>query len=244
MTRLQGRAIIVTGGASGIGLACVEALAEDGADVVVADIDSAGVTAVADRLGCLGVVADVSKAGDAAAIVATAERAFGRLDGLVAAAGTFEGASIADVDPDRFAEVLAVNLTGVFLVAQAALDAMRRGGSGRIVTIGSLSSQTGGLAAGAAYTASKGGVAALTKSIARYGGPYGVTANCVMPGVIDTAITQAWGEHALERIVDATPLGRIGTAAEVAGLVAFLLSDAAAYLTGAHIDVNGGLYMS
>lgn len=244
MTQLQGRAIVVTGGAAGIGLACVEALVSAGADVVVGDIDADGVRAVADRLGCEGVVADVSKAAEAVSIVAAAERAFGRLDGLVAAAGTFDGGSIADVDPDRFAEVLAVNLTGVFLVAQAALEAMRKSGGGRIVTIGSLSSQTGGLAAGAAYTASKGGVMALTKSIARHGGRFGVTANCVIPGIIDTAITQAWSDDSLERMVEATPLGRTGTPAEIAALVAFLLSDAAAFVTGAHIDANGGLYMS
>lgn len=244
MTQLQGRAIVVTGGAAGIGLACVEALVDAGADVVVGDIDADGVRAVCDRLGCEGVVADVSKATEAVSIVAAAERAFGRLDGLVAAAGTFDGGSIADVDPDRFAEVLAVNLTGVFLVAQAALEAMRKSGGGRIITIGSLSSQTGGLAAGAAYTASKGGVMALTKSIARHGGPLGVTANCVIPGIIDTAITQAWSDDSLERMVEATPLGRTGTPAEIAALVAFLLSDAAAFVTGAHIDANGGLYMS
>ena len=244
MTQLQGRAIVVTGGAAGIGLACVEALVSAGADVVVGDIDADGVRAVAHRLGCEGVVADVSKAAEAVSIVAAAERAFGRLDGLVAAAGTFDGGSIADVDPDRFAEVLAVNLTGVFLVAQAALEAMHKSGGGRIITIGSLSSQTGGLAAGAAYTASKGGVVALTKSIARHGGPLGVTANCVIPGIIDTAITQAWSDDSLERMVEATPLGRTGTPAEIAALVAFLLSDAAAFVTGAHIDANGGLYMS
>ena len=244
MTKLEGRAFVVTGGAAGIGLACVEALVSAGANVVVGDIDAAGVRAVADRLGCEGVVADVSMAAEASSIVAAAERAFGRLDGLVAAAGTFDGGSISDVDPDRFAEVVAVNLTGVFLVAQAALEAMRRGGGGRIVTIGSLSSQTGGLAAGAAYTASKGGVMALTKSIARHGGPFGVTANCVIPGIIDTAITQAWSDDSLERMVEATPLGRTGTPAEIAALVAFLLSDAAAFVTGAHIDANGGLYMS
>jgi 3-oxoacyl-[acyl-carrier protein] reductase len=244
MTGRRGQVVIVTGGARGIGLACAEAFTGLGARVVLADVDGAAATASAERLGCVAVRCDVTSAADAAALVDAAVDRHGALDVLVAAAGVFDATSIAEVDPDAFSRVLAVNLTGVYLVAQAALRPMVSQGSGRIITIGSMASQTGGLAAGAAYTASKGGVLALTKSIARYGGPHGVTANCVLPGVIDTAMTQAWTDEARARAVDATPLRRMGTAAEVAALVAALASDAAAFVTGAHVDVNGGLYMA
>lgn len=241
---LDGRVVVVTGGAGGIGLACAEALAVLGARLVLGDIDARLLDAAAERLGCAAVVGDVTRAADADALASAAVDLHGRLDGLVAAAGIFDAASVADVEPDAFSRVLAVNLTGVYLTSRAVLRHMVAGGGGRIVTIGSMASQTGGLAAGAAYTASKGGVLALTKSIARYGGPHGITANCVLPGVIDTDMTRAWTEEARTAAVLATPLRRIGTPAEVAALVAFLVSEASAFVSGAHLDVNGGLYMA
>ena len=115
--------------------------------------------------------------------------------------------------------------------------------SGRIVTLGSLAGQVGGLAASAAYAASKGGVIALTKSIARYAGPHGVTANCVNPGIIDSPMTAGWSPEDLARLTASTPLGRLGTIDEVAAAVVFLASDASSFIHGAHIDVNGGLLM-
>jgi NAD(P)-dependent dehydrogenase (short-subunit alcohol dehydrogenase family) len=115
--------------------------------------------------------------------------------------------------------------------------------SGRIVTIASLAGQTGGLAAGASYAASKAGVAALTKSIARFAGPHGITANCVNPGIIDTPLIAGWPAEVLERTVAQTPLGRVGRPEEVAAVVVMLASDAASFVHGAHVDVNGGLFM-
>jgi 3-oxoacyl-[acyl-carrier protein] reductase len=163
---------------------------------------------------------------------------------LVTCAGVFQGTALDRITADEWDRVLAVNLRGTFLVAQAALELMVPQGSGRIVTIGSLSAQSGGLAAGAAYAASKAGVAALTKSIARWAAPHGITANCVQPGVVDTAITQAWPRDVLARTVAATPLARTATAGEIAAAVLYLASDAAAFVTGTHVDVNGGLYMA
>jgi 3-oxoacyl-[acyl-carrier protein] reductase len=136
-----------------------------------------------------------------------------------------------------------VNLRGVYLAAQAALRVLVPQRSGRIITLGSLAGQVGGLAASAAYAASKGGVIALTKSIARYSGPHGVTANCVNPGIIDSPMTAGWSPDDLARLAAGTPLARIGTVDEVAAVVLFLASDRASYVHGAHVDVNGGLLM-
>jgi 3-oxoacyl-[acyl-carrier protein] reductase len=116
--------------------------------------------------------------------------------------------------------------------------------SGRIVTVASLAGQTGGLAAGASYAASKAGVVALTKSIARYAGPFGITANSVNPGVIETPMLAGWNEEAIAGAQAATPLRRLGTPQEVAATIVWLASDGAAFVHGAHVDVNGGLYMS
>lgn len=211
---------------------------------MVGDIDGRSLDGVAERLGCAAVVGDVTRAADADALASAAVDLHGRIDGVVAAAGVFDDASIVDVEPDAFSRVLAINLVGVYLTARASLRHMIARGGGRIVTIGSMGSQTGGLAAGAAYVASKGGVLALTKSIARYGGPHGITANCVLPGVIDTDMTRGWSDETRAATVAATPLRRMGTPAEVAALVAFLVSDASAFVSGAHLDVNGGLYMA
>ena len=114
--------------------------------------------------------------------------------------------------------------------------------SGRIVALASLASQTGGLAASAAYAASKGGVVTLTKSLARYAGPHNVTANCVNPGIIDSPM-MAWSAEDIARLTASTPLGRLGTTDEVAAAVVFLASDAASFITGVHIDINGGILM-
>jgi NAD(P)-dependent dehydrogenase (short-subunit alcohol dehydrogenase family) len=161
----------------------------------------------------------------------------------VTCAGVFHATPFDQITPEEWDRIHAVNLRGTFLSAQAALRVMIPQRSGRIVTIASLAGQAGGLAAGAAYAASKAGVVALTKSIARFAGPHGVTANCVNPGIIDTPMTVAWPADVRERNVRATPLGRTGRPEEVASVVVMLASDAASFVHGAHVDVNGGLLM-
>jgi 3-oxoacyl-[acyl-carrier protein] reductase len=240
---LDGKTAVVTGAASGIGRACARVLAAEGATVVLVDLNAEELATAADEIDGHAVVADVTKPEDARRVVEEAVTRSGQLDVLVTSAGVFHATPFDEIEVSEWDRIQAVNLRGLFLVAQAALRVMIKQGGGRIVTIGSLAGQSGGLAAGASYAASKAGVAALTKSIARYAGPHGVTANCVNPGIIETPMTASWPQDVLERTVSQTPLGRMGKPEEVAAIVAVLASDAAGFVHGAHVDVNGGLYM-
>jgi 3-oxoacyl-[acyl-carrier protein] reductase len=242
-TGLAGKTAVVTGAASGIGLACSRALAAEGAIVVLADLNETAAQEAARGVGGHAVAVDVTKPEDARRVVAEAVARGGALDVLVACAGAFHATPLDRIEPDEWDRIQDVNLRGVFLVAQAALEVMMPRRSGRIVTIASLAGQTGGLASGASYAASKAGVAALTKSIARFAGPHGITANCVNPGIIDTPMIAAWPAEVRERTVAQTPLGRMGRPEEVAAVVVMLASDAASFVHGAHVDVNGGLFM-
>ncbi len=242
-TGLSGRTAIVTGAGGGIGKACARALSNEGARVVLGDIDQGAAEQAAEELGEVGVRADVTDPADVERLVGEATGRFGRLDILVTCAGIFQATPFDRITIEEWERVCAVNLRGTFLCAQAALRVMIPRASGRIVTIASLGGQTGGLAAGAAYAASKAGVVALTKSIARYAGPHGIIANTVNPGIIDTPLTGAWPADARQRVVAATPLRRMGTPDEVAAIVCLLASDRASFVHGAHVDVNGGLLM-
>ena len=244
-TGLAGKVAIVTGGASGIGLCCAQAMAREHARVVLADIDGDAASREADELGAdaIGLPVDVTDAGSVQALVEETVERWEAIDVLVTCAGVFQATPFDEIDVEEWDRVAAVNLRGTFLTTQAVVRAMLPRGQGRIVTIASLAGQAGGLAAGAAYAASKAGVVALTKSIARFAGPHGITANCVNPGVIDTPMIRAWPDGARERTLGATPLGRIGSPEEVASMVVVLASDAASFVHGAHIDINGGLLM-
>jgi len=241
---LTGKVAIVTGSAGGIGFACCRALVAEGAKVIAADIDRPEAERLAAGLGsgCVGVGADVASPDDANRLVETAIATFGRLDVLVTCAGIFHATPLDEITVAEWDAVQAVNLKGTFLVAQAALRVMIPRQQGRIVTVASLAGQTGGIGAGASYAASKAGVVALTKSIARFAGPHGISSNCVNPGLIETAMLDSWPQETLERTVATTPLGRLGTPEEVADTVVWLASDRAAFVQGAHVDVNGGLY--
>lgn len=243
---LEGRVAVVTGGARGMGLAVVDALARRGATVAVLDLAppesvelAATLALPAERLRALAV--DVTDGeGLARAFDRMLEERW-RLDILVNAAGIAPPTSFEDIDEAEWARVMAVNVTGTVQTSRLAIPVMRDGGWGRIVNFSSTAGKTISTAAGAHYTASKHAVLGLTRHLAKAYGPAGITLNAVCPGLIDTPMARGLlPAGSLDDIVGAFPVPRVGHPWEVAELVAFLASDRAAYITGAAIDINGG----
>ena len=242
-TGLEGKTTLVTGAAGGIGRACCTALAAEGAQVACADLDGQSAAMAALMLGGHPVAGDVTNAEDAERMIDETLNLTGSLDVLVTSHGAFHSTAVMEIAPDEWDHIQSVNLRGTFLVCRAALKVMAERQSGVIVTVASLAGQVGGLQAGASYAASKAGVIALTKSLARWAGPLGIRVNCVNPGFIDTPMTETWPGDVRKDLVARTPLGRIGTPEEVAAAVVWLASDQASFVHGSHLDVNGGLHM-
>jgi 3-oxoacyl-[acyl-carrier protein] reductase len=246
---LAGRVAVVTGGSRGIGAAVARALASAGAAVAVCarngDAAAAAAAAIAAEGGqAIGLAADVSRAADADRIVSACVDRFGRLDILVNNAGiTRDGLALRMKDED-WQDVLAVNLSGAFYCARAALRAiLKQRQSGRIINIGSVVGSMGNPGQ-VNYVASKAGLVGLTKALAKEVASRGVTVNAVAPGFIETDMTAGLPDAVKDAYRGQIPLGRFGSTAEVAAVVAFLASDAAAYVTGQVIHVNGGLWSS
>jgi 3-oxoacyl-[acyl-carrier protein] reductase len=247
MALVQGKVALVTGGARGIGRAAAELLAEEGAFVAVADVNLGGaedvVSGIEARGGqALALAADISQPDQIAPMFDAVVRRFGRIDILHNNAGIFAKTAVDEIEVAAWDQLMGINLRGAFLVAQHALRVMKAQRGGRIINMGSLGGQVGGVVAGADYAASKAAIACLTKSMAKWGGPYGILVNTVCPGVIDTAMPAQFPPDRLAAMIEATPLRRMGTADEVAKVVLFLASDLSSFVTGAHIDVNGGIF--
>ncbi|MGF6525039.1 SDR family NAD(P)-dependent oxidoreductase [Variovorax sp. PvP013] len=244
---LKDRVALVTGGAglNGLGFATARMMAEQGARVVIADLERADPAGAAARLGAhhLGVVADVTDRASCDAAVAAALARCGRIDILVNNAGITQPRKVADITGADYDAVLDVSLRGTLYMSQAVLPAMRSARSGSIVCISSVSAQRGGgILGGPHYSAAKAGVLGLARAMARECGIDGVRVNCVTPGLIATDINKGLiPDDRMRGILDQIPLDRIGEPADVAGCVVFLASDLAKYCTGVTLDVNGGM---
>lgn len=241
--RLEGRVALVTGAAGGIGLACAEAMAREGARVVLADVNAEKGRAAAAKLGATFVACDVSRKSDVLAAVDAVVDAHGRLDIAVANAGIVHAAEFLDLEEADFDRVIAVNLKGVFLVGQAAARRMvKQGGGGAIVNMSSVNAVLA-IPNQVPYVVSKGGINQLTKVMALSLAPHGIRVNAIGPGTILTELARSavlGNQEAERKILSRTPLGRMGEPSEIASVAVFLASDDASYMTGQTLYPDGG----
>ena len=264
----RGRAVMITGGALGIGKGIAEAFASAGASVAVADIDPAAAAATVtelqdgppdaaagnppgggDRRRAIATIGDVSRSADAERMVAETVQAFGRLDVLVNNAGIFPldwYGNVEEIDEGMWDTILDVNLKGIFLMSRAALPHIRAAGGGTVVNMASVQGLQS-MPRVVAYAASKGGVLSLTRAMAMDYAPEGIRVVAICPGTIDSAmvrgIARAEGgdeDANVRRYGSVHPLGRIGTPADVGAAAVFLASDAASFITGECLNVDGG----
>ena len=248
---MSGRVAVVTGAASGIGLGVANRLAADGIAVALLDLDGTGVTHATDALtgagrSAVGYEVDVADRGDLERVFADVREKLGPITILVTSAGIESFDAVADITPEKWDRLLAVNLTGTFTCMQLAVPDMTAEGWGRIVTISSSSAQSGAPHM-AHYVASKGGVIGLTKAFAREFAGQGITVNTIPPTIVDTPMARnaagVGNVPSIDVMGRMVPTGRAGTPDDIAATCAFLCSDEASYITGQLIGVNGGMYI-
>lgn len=246
---LQGKIAVVTGGSRGIGRAIAQTLAEAGATVVVnyrGNAAAADETVAAIRRAdgtAIALQADVGDGADVERLFKAVIDQFGAIDILVNNAGITRDTLLLRMKEDDFDAVIDTNLRGVYLCTKAVLRPMTKARSGRIINITSVVGLMGN-AGQSNYAAAKAGIIGFTRSVAREMASRSITVNAIAPGYIETELTAGLGEQVRAAILEAIPLGRLGTAQDVANLVCFLASDAASYITGQTLTVDGGMVMS
>lgn len=253
---LEEKVCVVVGASSpkGIGDATIRLFVAQGAKVIASgiemndDIISRLVSSTSDPESAegeiVGQACDITDFAQCQSLMQRALDEFGRIDCLVNCAGIVDGCAFSEIDDEKFDRVTNVNLKGAFNLCKAALEVFVRQGFGNIVNLSSAAAQRGaGLAGGAHYAASKGGVISLTRSIAREYGALNIRANVICPAMIDTDMLDGFTPARQQEIVDTIPLRRVGHPSEVAGTCLFLASDHSGYITGATIDVNGGSHI-
>jgi len=250
MKKLNDRVALITGAASGIGREIAQEFAQAGACVALIDIDKKGGQAAAEEIQSVNGAAaafacDVT---DQAAVHRTVQAVveqFGGLHILVNNAGISPLCPIEDISLQDWERVLAINLTGPFLMIQVCLPFIKDAGNkGRMINMGSLAGQAGGISVGLHYTASKGGLMAITRQLAKILAPFGATANSIAPGTTETPLVADWPQDVKQSLIKKIPLGRLGTPGDIAQAALYLASDAAGFITGATINVNGGMFIA
>ncbi|WP_411906794.1 SDR family NAD(P)-dependent oxidoreductase [Rhizobium mayense] len=243
---LNGRVALVTGAARGIGFAIAERLAGQGAHVVISDIDFVAGERGAAHIGRKGgsssfAAVDLGQPGDVLRMAEEIRKRHPSIDILVNNAGIVSTGPVENVELEEFQRLMTIDLTAVFLLTKTFLPVMAASGWGRIINIASIAGQQGGGTFGnSCYAAAKGAVIAFSKGIAREAGRSGVTCNAICPGLTDTALTSTLSEAQREQIISTIPVGRPGEPKDIAGAVGFLVSDAASFITGVTLNVDGG----
>jgi NAD(P)-dependent dehydrogenase (short-subunit alcohol dehydrogenase family) len=243
---LKGKVAIVTGAAQGMGRAVAELFADEGATLVLVDLQKERLLEVGEALKEKGTLAtmeicDVSDEGAVRMLIDSVVEEHERVDILINCAGIMYPTRFHEMTVEEWDKVVAVNLRGVFLLMREVYPHMRAQEDGRIVNFSSTAGRTVSTLGGAHYTASKHGVIGITRAVAKEGGPHGIRVNAVCPGLIDTdMVRDSIDEETRERFATLFPINRLGTAHEVAQLVLFLASDRSAYITGACVNISGG----
>ena len=248
---LHGKVALVTGASSGIGRATAEMLAARGASVSINfHRNEAGATAVRDEINskagrAIAVQADVTRTSEVEALVERTVAEFGPIDILVNnAVSLIERLKILELTEERWDEVIDLNLKSAFLCSKAVAGSMMERKTGAIVNVSSIAGRTGGALGSIHYSTAKGGLITFTKGLAKELAPFGIRVNAVSPGVIDTRYHETFSTpEMIKSYVSGIPLGRLGTPVEVAEVICFLASNAASYLAGETIEINGGMFM-
>jgi len=246
--RFKDQVAIITGAARGIGRSITMALVEEGTKVVPVDVDREALQnlrAEVEKRGgqALPVACDISKSSDVERMVEDVLKAFGRIDLLVNNAGIIRRGTIETVTEEDWDRVIAINLKGTFNCCKAVVGPMKRQGSGKIVNVSSIAGKLGDINSAPGYGSSKAGADALMKALARQLAPSGIRVNAVAPHAIETEMSAQWSDERRREIIAGIPLGRLGRPEDVADAVLFLASDAASFITGEILDVNGGALM-
>ncbi|MFZ2511243.1 MAG: 3-oxoacyl-ACP reductase FabG [Gordonia sp. (in: high G+C Gram-positive bacteria)] len=244
--RLDGKVAVITGGAQGIGLAIARRFVDEGARVVLGDLNTAALEAAVAELGggdvALGVQCDVTSSSDVDGLIDTAVVAFGSLDVMVNNAGITRDATMRKMTEEEFDLVIDVHLKGAWNGTRAAAAIMREQGSGAIINMSSISGKVGFIGQ-TNYSAAKAGIVGLTKAAAKELAHLGVRVNAIAPGLIRTAMTEAMPERIWESKMAEIPMGRAGEPSEIASVALFLATPESSYLTGCVLEVTGGRHI-